>query len=105
MNSSRIDELKKFLLEDPSDKFSSYALALEYAESGNVAEAMVLLEQLLKRDEHYLAAYYQLGKLFEQKKEFIQASSTYLKGLEIARIKNNQKTYNELKSALDMLES
>jgi tetratricopeptide (TPR) repeat protein len=105
MNSSRIEELKKFLSEDPSDKFSSYALALEYAELGINDEAVSLLERLIKADENYLAAYYQLGKLFELRKDFIKASSAYMKGLEIARIQNNQRTLNELKSALDMLDA
>jgi Cytochrome c biogenesis factor len=47
MIQNRIDLLKKFIEEDPSDPFNVYALALEYIES-NPEKAKELFEQLLK---------------------------------------------------------
>ncbi len=101
---ARIDELKNFLKEDPSDNFALYALALEYIKMNHISEAISLLEELLQRNPQYLAAYYQLGKLFEQQHDSAKASSTFSKGMEVAKTKSDQKTFNELQSALDSLE-
>lgn len=101
---TRIEELKKFLSEDPNDTFSSYALALEYVKLNHINDAISLLEKLLQREPEYLAAYYQLGKLFEMNHDFAKSSLTFGKGMEVARKKNDQKTFNELQSALDLAE-
>ncbi len=100
----RIEVLKNFLREDPDDNFSLYALSLEYIRINNITGAIALLEQLLQLNPDYLAAYYQLGKLFEQQQDFAQATGTFKKGLDIARKQKDQKTLNELQSALDLLE-
>ena len=100
----RIELLIRFLEEDPADDFSSYALALEYVKISKISEAILLLEQLLQRNPDYLAAYYQLGKFFELQRNFDKASNAFTKGMEIARKQNDQKTLNELQSALDLLE-
>jgi len=100
----RIELLKSFLEEDPNDNFSLYALSLEYVKLNNVNDAIATLEQLQKLNPDYLAAYYQLGKLFELQKNFDKASLVFNRGLEIARKQKDLKTYNELQSALDMLE-
>jgi tetratricopeptide (TPR) repeat protein len=100
----RIELLKHFLEEDPGDHFSLYALALEYAKINRVGEAIVLLEQLLDLDPAYLAAYYQLGKLFELQRNIERAFGVFSKGMEVARQQKNQKTLNELQSALELLD-
>jgi tetratricopeptide (TPR) repeat protein len=100
----RIELLKNFLHDDPDDNFSCYALALEYARINNITEAVSLLEQLLQINPDYLAAYYQLGKLFERQQDFIRASGIFERGLAVARKQKDQKTLNELQSALDSLE-
>jgi len=101
---SRIELLKQYLAEDPSDSFSQYALALEYANANNRNDAILLLEQLLNRQPDYLPCYYQLGKLYEIEGRPKQAITTFQKGIEIARKQKNQKTMGELQTALDMLE-
>ena len=100
----RIEQLKLFLDEDPDDNFSLYALALEYVNIHHVSEAIELLEKLIQKNPDYLASYYQLGKLFEQQGNFSKASDAFTKGLVVARKQKNQKTLNELQSALDSLE-
>ncbi len=100
----RIELLKGFLAEDPGDNFSLYALALEYVKLNNVTEAIQLLEKLLEKNPGYLAAYYQLGKLFEMQQQPDRASGVFEKGIEVARRQKNQKTLSELQSALDLLE-
>ena len=100
----RLEELKKMLDENPSDNFIIYAMALEHANMQHVDEAILLLNQLLQRDPEYLAAYYQLGKFYEMKQDAVNASVIYSKGMEVAKQKKDQRTLNELKSALEMLD-
>jgi Tfp pilus assembly protein PilF len=103
-SNSRIEMLKQYIAEDPADLFSQYALALEYAKAGNNAEAVKILEVVLEKDTNYLAAYYQLGKLYEQAGSVQKAKEVYEKGVLIAQQQRNMKTLNELRSALDSLE-
>src|SRR5437660_1421100 len=104
MSKSRIDLLKEYLAADPSDSFSRYALALEYAKEGRAGEATKLLEDLISQNRDYLAGYYQLGKLYEAGGDISLAIETYKKGMEIAGEQKDIKTKNELQSALDMIE-
>jgi Tfp pilus assembly protein PilF len=97
---SRIDTLKEYLLEDPLDTFSNYALALEYININEYTTAIEILKAILMKDENYLAAYYQLGKLYEIVSENENARIIYRKGITIAAAQKNQRTLNELKSAL-----
>ncbi len=103
-NNLRIETLKQYLADDPTDDFSQYALALEFEKLGNIADAISNLEQILKRNPNYLASYYQLGKFYESEKDSSKATSAYERGMEIALKQNNQKTLNELRSALELLD-
>jgi tetratricopeptide (TPR) repeat protein len=100
----RMEMLKRFLADDPADDFSEYALALEFEKAGNSNESRKLLENLLTRNPEYLAAYYQLGKLLEKENAGSRAASVYLQGMEVAERQQDQKTLNELRTALDMLD-
>ncbi|MEI6488988.1 MAG: tetratricopeptide repeat protein [Bacteroidota bacterium] len=89
---------------EPNDSFLNYGLALEYGKMGEIQKSIELLESLIKRDENYLGAYYQLGKFYELTSEKTKAISTYTKGTAIAKTQNNRKTLSELNEALFMLE-
>lgn len=92
------------LKDEPGDSFLNYALALEFAKSNDIAKAISIIEELLGRDENYLGAYYQLGKLQEQLNLRESAIKTYNKGIEIAKKHNNRKAQGELNEALLLLE-
>lgn len=100
----RIAMLKQYLAEDPDDEFSQYALALEYEKNGNLTDAIAQLQMVLDRNPDYLAAYYQLGKLFEAVEDNKNAATVYEKGIAVAQCQQNIKTLNELRSALDLLD-
>jgi len=101
---SRIEELKKFLIDEPHDSFLNYALALEYAKSGDIPKAIEIITSLLDSDPDYLGAYYQLGKYHETLQQHEIAIATYQKGISIAQKLNNKKALGELNEALWMLE-
>ena len=100
---NRIEMLKAYLKEDPEDIFSNYALALEYLNIGENSLSCEMLENILKKDEQYLAAYYQLGKVYEKTGRTEDAKRIYEKGTTIALNQRNQRTLNELRSAYDSL--
>lgn len=104
MSIARLDQLLKMLELEPHDNFLNHALGVEYAAAGNFNEAVSVFEQLLARDENYLASYYQLGQALEKISNNEKAIEVYKKGLVIAKKQNNSKAMNELNEALWMLE-
>jgi len=101
---TRLEILKSYLKEDPSDSFLRYALALEYIAVGDHQNASQELEQLLNENPDYLPAYYMAGKSYEILKEIEKAKVYYRKGIELAKSLRNTHTLNELNAALEGLE-
>jgi tetratricopeptide (TPR) repeat protein len=104
MAKNRFDLLKEMLQKDPEDNFLNYALALEYSRQSEVTKAIRIIETILDKDENYLAAYYQLGRMYEQEAMVDKAIDIYKKGIDIAKKTNNLKTLGELTEALMILE-
>jgi Tfp pilus assembly protein PilF len=100
----RLQLLKDLLEKEPTDSFLNYALALEYAKENNLTKAIELIEQIVQKDEQYLASYYQLGQLYEQQNQAQKALEYYKKGVLIAQAQKNKKTLNELNEAIFLLE-
>jgi tetratricopeptide (TPR) repeat protein len=101
--SSRIDLIKEMLLKEPEDVFLNYALALELEKKGEIQKAILILETVLKKDENYLAGYYQLGKFYEAISEKEKAIHIYTRGCGIASKQKNAKTLRELNEAINQL--
>jgi tetratricopeptide (TPR) repeat protein len=102
MNLTRIEQLLKFLEEDPNDVFSLYALALEYKKS-NPAEAVKLFRQLLTNHPDYLPTYYQAGLMMEESGKTNEALELYQKGMALAKKLNDAATLKELQAAYNLL--
>ena len=99
----RIEKLKEFLNENPSDSFLQHALALEYIKIGDDALARKLFEEILLRDPGYVGSYYHLGKLLEKMGETKLAIKWYEKGMAAAKGAGDQHSYNELQGAFEEL--
>jgi tetratricopeptide (TPR) repeat protein len=96
--------IQDMLKKNPEDSFLNYAVALEYRKNGNAVKAIEMMEHLLSFDENYLGAYYQLGKLYEEKDNMPKAISTYKRGKEVAKVQEDRKTLSELSEALLILD-
>ncbi|MBI2271566.1 MAG: tetratricopeptide repeat protein [Bacteroidetes bacterium] len=101
---TRLDQLLDLLQKEPHDFFLNYALALEYAKQDKKEKAISIIEHILKRDENYLGAYYQMGQLYEQLQQLEKARVTYTKGIAIAQRQKNTKAAGELSTALLLIE-
>jgi tetratricopeptide (TPR) repeat protein len=102
MEGSRYAKLVEMLDKQPDDLFLQYALAMEYLGMQKPQDAEKLFRAIIETDVHYVAAYYQLGKLLEPVNEH-EAINIYEKGMEEAQLKNDRKTVNEFRAALDEL--
>jgi Tfp pilus assembly protein PilF len=100
----RIKILLEYIADDPSDASTKYMLALEYIKAGDDNEARKWMEEIRSNHPEYLPNYYHLGKLLERSGQFNAAAEIYLSGMQLAKVLKNNHTFNELKSALDMLD-
>ena len=101
MSNSRIDQIKKLLEENRQDEFLSYALAMEYWNTGDSANAVLQFESLKRDHPEYLALYYQLGKLYIEVNRCDAAIRDLTTGLNVARDQNDQKTFNEIEMLIE----
>ncbi len=103
MDDKRLDALKTALQNDPGDSFTRYALGLEYYSASMIEESKSAFEELILRDPNYLAAYFQLGKVYEAAGEPDMAKKIYERGIYVAASQNDLHTKSELETALDEL--
>ncbi|OEK04290.1 tetratricopeptide repeat protein [Roseivirga misakiensis] len=97
MNEARIDLLKKYIEEDPTDPFNYYGLACEYVQT-KPEEALRIFKTLLKDYAEYLPTYYQTGQLLEAYELEDEALEVYAQGMILAKTQGNNKTFQELNS-------
>jgi tetratricopeptide (TPR) repeat protein len=102
--STRLEQLQQMLLQEPHDEFLQYAIAIEYFSVSDFEKAINCFKNILQTNANYLAAYYQMGKCYEELKQYDNAKNTYTKGIELAQKQSKSKTLNELKEALFLLE-
>jgi tetratricopeptide (TPR) repeat protein len=100
----RIEALLKMLQNEPKDVFLNYSLGIEYVASGTLDLAQEQFLKVLDLEENYIPAYYQLGKLWEQKQDIENSLNYYRKGLQFAMQQKNNKSANEFREAIFMLE-
>ena len=103
MKSERIKMLEQFVVEDPTDPFNHYALALELAKSDK-QKAKEVLSQLIVSHPDYVPAYYQAALLYIELALNEEATILVEKGIAQAKKQNNLKAANELRSLLDEME-
>lgn len=98
MNNDRIQQLIRFVQEEPGEPFNVYALAMEYLTT-EPAQAQSYFDQLLAEHPDYLPTYYHAAALYAQLDERGRAADLYDKGIALARLQNSHKTLQELQRA------
>lgn len=99
----RIETLNGLINEEPNEPFHPYALGLEYRNE-EPDKALDLWFDLMNRFSSYLPVYYPLAELLGELGRFEAAIDVCVKGMELAQLQGNLKTYNELKSNKTNLE-
>ena len=103
MEINRLEQLKRFLQDDPNDPFTLYALGVEYIKSDK-KEALKCFKYLLEMREDYVPVYYQAGMLFAELGDPDRARDTYRKGIKIATRAGDFKAAAELSAVLSDIE-
>lgn len=102
MSQNRLEQLLKFLEEDPNDAFTLYAIATEYRNIDK-QKAMEYYEKLLAEHETYVGTYYHAAKLYEEFGQDEKAEHIYKKGMQISRQEGNRHAFAELQQAYNKL--
>jgi hypothetical protein len=92
--------LEQFVLEDQTDPFNRYALALELAKS-DTRKAKEIYDFLIEHHPDYVPTYYQAALLCLALNMSSEAITIIETGILQAKKKNDLKAQNELRSLLD----
>jgi tetratricopeptide (TPR) repeat protein len=100
---TRLEMLKDMVAKSPADAFLRYGLATEYANTGDLEQAMSEYRELLAANPDYAAGYYHGGRTLEKLGRLEEARESYEKGIEVTARTGDAHTRSELQAALDML--
>ncbi|MEO0559050.1 MAG: tetratricopeptide repeat protein [Bacteroidota bacterium] len=96
----RIAALEAFLLDDPDDPFTRFALAQEHRKAGHQDRALSIFEDLVRDHPAYVGTYYHLGALYSEMDRPDDALRTYRSGIAEATTAGDLHARAELQSAL-----
>lgn len=103
MATPRAEMLKSLLAQDPANTFARYGLAMEYANTGQLPEAVTEYRTLMATNPDYAAAYFHCGQTLERLGRLEEARAVYQQGIELTTRSGDSHTRSELQSALDLL--
>ena len=84
MPNPRIEAFKKVLVIDPSDDTAWFGLGKAYMSDENWPEAISALEQCVKVQPNYSAAFYALAQSFQRHNELDRCRETCQRGIDVA---------------------
>jgi tetratricopeptide (TPR) repeat protein len=100
---TRLEMLKEMVAKSPTDAFLRYGLATEYANAGDLEQAVIEYGELLSANPDYAAGYYHGGRTLEKLGRLEEARAVYEKGIEVTSRTGDAHTRSELQAALDIL--
>jgi Tfp pilus assembly protein PilF len=98
--STRQEQLQKMLEREPNDTFLLYGLAMEYKKSGDLTQALGLLEKVVQIDPGHGYAFFQRGQIEESRGEIVAAKKAYADGINAATKSGDAHARGELEGAL-----
>ena len=103
MAESRLEILKSMVEQNPANSFARYGLAMEYRNSGALAEAVTEFRALIAGQPDYSAAYFHGGQTLERMGHIAEARELYRQGIEVTTRKGDLNTRDEIQAALDLM--
>jgi Tfp pilus assembly protein PilF len=98
--STRQEQLQKMLEREPNYTFLLYGLAMEYKKSGDLTQALGLLEKVVQIDPGHGYAFFQRGQIEESRGEIVAAKKAYADGINAATKSGDAHARGELEGAL-----
>ena len=96
---TRLEQLQKYLADQPNDAFLLFAIAKEYEGLGDKQQALHHYLTLRETTPQYVGLYYHLGKLYEKLVLTEEALETYKTGMVVAKKEKDMHAYSELVGA------
>ena len=96
----RIATFRTFISRTPSDPFPRYGLAMEHKTRGELADAWVAFDELVRQFPDYVPTYLMAGGTLIGLGRKSEAAEIYRKGIEVASRRGDQHARGELESAL-----
>lgn len=103
MATERIASLNEILAQDPNNAFARYGLAMEYANSGDAAQAMHHFGELLSAHPDYAAGYFMAAQTLLRIDRLDEAKSMLQNGIAAAQRKRDSHAASEMQAMLDEL--
>lgn len=100
--SARLAILEKFASENPEDPFYPYAIAMEFLSMDKPSEAKVALLKVQKKFPDYLPVYYILANTLFEAGDSLASLEIARQGMDVAKQQNATKTWNELRSFIEI---
>jgi tetratricopeptide (TPR) repeat protein len=94
--SAALESLEKLLGTPRDGALLRYSLGHEYLKAGRVDLAIMHLEECVKRDPHYSAAWKALGKALAEASRPQEALQAYRQGIDVARRKGDKQAEKEM---------
>ncbi len=102
--STRIANLKAWIEDAPEDAELRYMLAMEYASSGDDAQAVLCFQELIGVSPDYPPAYHQAARALQRLDRIPEARAMLTSGIPIAQRKGNQHAAGEMTELLHSLD-
>ena len=100
---SRREQLEQLLQSNPDDVFLHYALALTDVAEGDTAGGIRRLDDVLRRDPNYVAAYFQKGQLLAEQDRREEAREVLELGIQVAHQVGDAHAEAEMTAFLESL--
>ena len=100
MEPSRIEILQQLLVQNPTNSFARYGLAMEFVKAGDLDGGVREFAAILDADPNYSAAYFHGGQTLEKLGRLDDARDYYRRGLAVTR---DPHARAELQASLDIL--
>lgn len=97
--------LEDFLIQNPSDSFARYGLAMDYANAGETERGLSEFARLLNFNPDYVAAYQMSAQTLFKAGRPSEAQPLLEQGIACAQRTGNQRAASEMQAMLDEIET
>ncbi len=96
--------LKEILALDPKNSFARYGVAMEFASSGKIEEALAEFDTLLSNDPDYTAGYFMAAQTLAKAQRVPEAIERLKAGISCAARTGNRHALSEMQDMLAELD-
>jgi tetratricopeptide (TPR) repeat protein len=99
----RIAILTEILAANPEDTFARYGLAMEYAKTGQIEQALAEFKTLIEKNPDYTPAYFMAAQTLANADRTDEAKRMLVDGVSSARRTGNTHAQSEMTAMLEEL--